>query len=62
MQELSGRQYVYTNKDQRKIESKADFKKRYGKSPDSADALLLAFYKAKEGRVATEYSAADLGF
>jgi phage terminase large subunit len=61
MAELSGRQYQYTNKDQKKIESKADFKKRYGHSPDSADALLLAFYEAKQGRVADDYSASDLG-
>jgi len=61
MAELSGRQYKYTTKDQRKIESKADFKKRYGHSPDSADALLLAFYQEKQGRIADNYSASDLG-
>jgi phage terminase large subunit len=61
MAELSGRQYAYTRQDQRKIESKADFKKRYGHSPDSADALLLTFYQAKEGRVPGEYGAGDLG-
>jgi hypothetical protein len=61
MAELSGRQYQYTNKDQKKIESKADFKKRYGHSPDSADAFLLAFYEGKQGRVVDDYSAADLG-
>jgi hypothetical protein len=61
MAELAGRQYSYTNKDQRKIESKADFKKRYGHSPDSADGLLLCFYRAEEARIPDEYSASDLG-
>jgi phage terminase large subunit len=61
MAELSGRQYQYTTKDQRKIESKADFKKRYGHSPDTADALLLAFFEERHGRIADDYSASDLG-
>ena len=47
MQELAGRQYRYTPDDRRKIESKADFKKRYGRSPDKADALLLCFYSPR---------------
>jgi phage terminase large subunit len=48
MAELSGRQYRYTSDDRRKIEPKEDFKKRYGRSPDKADALLLAFYERKK--------------
>lgn len=41
--ELSTRLYAYT-KDQKKIiEPKKDFKKRYGKSPDKADGLLLCY-------------------
>jgi phage terminase large subunit len=52
MAELSGRQFKYTPDDRKKIESKADFKKRYGRSPDKADALLLCFYKrTTAGRV-----------
>ena len=52
MAELSGRQYKYTPDDRKKVESKAEFKKRYGRSPDKADALLLCFYKrANAGRV-----------
>lgn len=43
MEELSGRHYEYQG-DKRKIESKKDFKKRMGRSPDRADGLLLAFY------------------
>lgn len=54
MEELSGRLFGYTNKDQKKIESKKDYKKRYGKSPDSADGLLLCFYVAKCGML-SEY-------
>lgn len=47
MAELAGRQYRYTSDDRRKIEAKADFKKRYGRSPDKADALLLCFYSPR---------------
>lgn len=50
MAELSARQYKYTPDDRRKIESKADFKKRYGRSPDKADALLLCFYSPPDNR------------
>lgn len=50
MEELAGRHYEYTSRDQRKIESKKDFKKRVGRSPDRADGLLLAFY-AKQNTV-----------
>ena len=44
MAELSGRQYSYDNRGRRKIESKDDYKKRHGNSPDRADALLLCFH------------------
>ncbi len=44
MEELSGRLYSYDKMGRYKIESKDDFKKRYGRSPDKADGLLLAFY------------------
>jgi phage terminase large subunit len=43
-QELCGRQYKYDHEHRYHIESKADFKKRLGRSPDKADALLLCFY------------------
>ena len=49
MAELSGRQYKYDNKGRRKIEAKEDFKKRLGRSPDKADALLLCFYESHAG-------------
>jgi len=45
MEELSGRKYDYDHIGRKKVESKKDFKKRFGRSPDKADALLLAFYK-----------------
>jgi phage terminase large subunit len=44
IQELTGRRYGFDNKARRKIEPKAEFKKRYSRSPDDADALLLCFY------------------
>lgn len=42
--ELSARLYTYDNKGRQRVEKKDDFKKRYGKSPDLADALLLCYY------------------
>jgi len=45
MQELSGRQYSYDTHGRRKVESKDDYKKRLGRSPDKADGLLLCFYE-----------------
>jgi phage terminase large subunit len=45
MQQLSGRLYDFEPGSNRRIvESKKDYKKRFGKSPDKADALLLCFY------------------
>lgn len=55
--ELATRNYSYTPDDRRKIESKESFKKRYGRSPDKADALMLCFYSSpaapERGGVAT---------
>jgi phage terminase large subunit len=45
MEELSGRKYGYDKIGRRKVEPKDDFRKRYGRSPDKADALLLCYYK-----------------
>lgn len=55
MQELSARQYRYTSDDRRKIESKEEFKKRYGRSPDKADALNLCFYTANNTTIDKKY-------
>lgn len=43
-QQLAGRRYKFDSSGRRVIESKDDFKKRYGVSPDKADGLLLCFY------------------
>jgi len=45
MQQLTMRRYKFDTKGRRCVESKDDFKKRYGHSPDKADALLLCFYQ-----------------
>jgi phage terminase large subunit len=42
--EMSTRMYKYTSDDRKKIEPKDAFKKRYGRSPDKADAMMLCFY------------------
>lgn len=44
MRQLSGRQYYYDNSGRRCVEPKRDYKKRLGRSPDDADALLLCYY------------------
>jgi len=44
MEELAGRKYGYDKIGRRKVEPKDEFRKRYGRSPDKADALLLCFY------------------
>ena len=44
LNELTGRYFRYTPDERRKVESKEEYKKRSGKrSPDLADALILAF-------------------
>lgn len=45
MQELGGRKYKYDSKGRYILEKKADFKKRIGRSPDKADAMVLTFYQ-----------------
>ena len=63
MNELSGRQYDYDKRGRKVIEPKKEFKKRYGKSPDKADALLLTYYVKPivgTGNIAG-YSMSDLG-
>jgi phage terminase large subunit len=63
MIELSGRYYDYDNKSRKKIEPKKEYKKRNGKSPDHADALLLTFYNPEAFHILQEpdWSAGDLG-
>jgi phage terminase large subunit len=44
MEELGGRKYTYDKIGRRKVEPKEEFRKRYNRSPDKADGLLLCFY------------------
>ena len=44
LNELSSRKFNYTKDQKKRVENKDDFKKRYGKSPDKGDALLLTYY------------------
>jgi len=44
MEELAGRKYIYDKIGRRKVEPKEEFRKRYRRSPDKADALLLCYY------------------
>jgi len=44
LQELGGRLYGFDEIGRKKIEPKEKFKKRFGRSPDKADALLLCYY------------------
>jgi phage terminase large subunit len=51
LMELSTREWKMDLKGRRAVESKDLFKKRGFRSPDKADALLLAFYQPKTMRV-----------
>jgi phage terminase large subunit len=62
-QELGGRHYDYDRRGRRQIEPKKIFKKRFGRSPDKADALLLCYYtgyhretESSVGEAETEWS------
>ena len=46
--ELVTREFGFDNKERRKVQSKEEYKKKYGKSPDFADALLLCFYNISD--------------
>lgn len=48
LEELTDRLYEYDNKERKKIESKDNYKKRAGKSPDMADAILLCYYNKRK--------------
>lgn len=48
LEEVSSRHFKYTADERRKVESKDEYKRRTGKrSPDKADALILAFYQPR---------------
>ena len=49
--QLTDRRYSYDNKGRKLVESKDQYKKRNGgKSPDKADALLLAYFQGKNSK------------
>lgn len=58
MRELSGRQYKYDSKERQIVESKDDYKKRLGWSPDRADSLILACYHEMTLEVSNEFQRA----
>jgi len=60
IQELGGRQYDYDKIGRRKIEQKKDFKKRFGRSPDKADALLLCYYTGYHRESGSSVGSADV--
>ncbi|MCK8824720.1 terminase B [Fuchsiella alkaliacetigena] len=51
--QLSSRKYSIDSKDRFRIESKDDFKKRTGQSPDRADGFVLSYYEAKRKTAGT---------
>lgn len=64
--ELAGRRYGYVKgsgeSDRRKVEPKGDYKKRLGRSPDKADALIMTYYDPGRGNAALSYiDASDIG-
>lgn len=50
-QELTHRQWAMDKRQRRCIQSKSEFKKDIHRSPDTADAMLLAFYQPKTARI-----------
>lgn len=59
LMELSNRQWKMDSKGRRGVESKDDYKKRGHRSPDKADAAILAFYN---GMVSFEYSGSSTDY
>lgn len=53
--ELSNREWEMDRKGRRAVESKDKYKKRGNRSPDNADAVILAFYQPKQ-RKKVEYA------
>lgn len=49
--QLTNRRYGIDKQGRRFVESKDDYKKRCGESPDLADSLLLCFYQPKESKM-----------
>ena len=47
IEELKEMRYFYASDKKLRVESKEEMKKRIGRSPDKADALVLAFFPVK---------------
>lgn len=60
-EELTERKYSFDKRQRRSIEAKRDFKKRVGRSPDKADALLLCFYNVGGGIIIEDFSSNEIG-
>lgn len=60
-EELTERKYTFDKRQRRSIEPKRDFKKRIGRSPDYADALLLCFMK-NIGVIVEDFSSSNLDY
>jgi phage terminase large subunit len=59
LMELSTRQWKMDSKGRRAVEGKADYKKRGNRSPDNADALIMAFYNTMPGTFGDGYAPDD---
>lgn len=53
-EDLGSRRFTYDNRGRYIAERKKEFIKRFGRSPDEGDAILLAFYDVEEARVLEE--------
>ena len=59
LQELGGRLYDFDRRGRKQIETKKLFKKRFGRSPDKADALLLCYYTGYHRETGSSVGEAD---
>lgn len=48
IEDLAGRKYEFDSKGRLRIESKDEFKKRFGRSPDKGDAFLMTWYNNED--------------
>lgn len=51
IEDLAGRKYVFDSKGRLKVESKDEFKKRFGRSPDKGDSFLMVWYTVYQGDI-----------
>ena len=48
IEDLAGRRYEFDSRGRLRIESKDEFKKRFGRSPDKGDAFLMVWYNNED--------------